>query len=151
MGALAPPRVWLFRRRVRLFWLEFGARMHRRLALLAPLLVGAALGTSATAGPRDGACGRPGKAACPLQAWMRQHVAAPLAKRDFGALASSFEKVARLNPDAERFTHWERLANEGAAAARRQMLPKVTTSCSRCHELYRAKYNERHRARRIEN
>jgi hypothetical protein len=82
---------------------------------------------------------------------MRLHVARPLAKRDFAALVSSFEKVAELNPDPARFVHWNRLSSEGAAAARQQALTKLTTACSRCHELYRTKYNELHRERRIEN
>jgi len=123
----------------------------RRPILVSLALLLGSVGASAVAGSRQEVCGRPGKVACPLQAWMRQNIAAPLAKRDFDSLAKSFEQVSRLNPEPKHFSHWERLSKEGAAAARQKELAKLTSACSRCHELYRPKYIERHRERRIEN
>jgi hypothetical protein len=95
------------------------------------------------------ACGRPGKPACPLQAWMRGHVAAPLATGNFDQLAQSFAQVAKYNPDPSGWKNWDRFASEGATAARERDGRKTARACTSCHDVYRAKYNAQHRERAL--
>jgi hypothetical protein len=77
---------------------------------------------------------------------MRSSVAAPLALRDLAKLAQSLDALRGMSPDA-RWTNWERFASEGARAAREGDASKAQQSCTRCHEVYRARYNELFRER----
>jgi len=99
--------------------------------------------------PVAAVCGVPGKPACPLQAWMREHVAAPLAKRDWRGLAMSLDRLQTLNPQPGAWKHWERLASEGARAARDANETKALQTCTSCHDLYRSQYNELFRQRAL--
>ncbi len=102
---------------------------------------------SAEPTPHAERCGVPGKPPCPLQAWMRGRVAAPLAKRDWTRLAESLDRLPALNPQPGGWKHWERLAIEGARAARDGNDTKALRACTGCHDLYRTQYNELFRAR----
>ena len=114
---------------------------------LATFVTAAAPSTAlAESAPSSVVCGAPGKPPCPLQAWMRGNVAAPLALRDLAKLAQSLDALRALNPDP-RWTNWERFASDGARAAREGDASKAQQSCTRCHEIYRARYNELHRGR----
>jgi hypothetical protein len=91
-------------------------------------------------------CGKPGLAPCPLQAWMRANVAAPLASNDFALLAASLEKAAQIAPDAG-WSSWATSARAGAAAAKKSDVAGVRASCKSCHDAWREKYREKYRAR----
>ena len=77
---------------------------------------------------------------------MRASAAAPLALRDLARLAKSLDALRAMSPDA-RWTNWERFASDGARAARDGDASKAQQSCTRCHEVYRARYNELFRQR----
>jgi hypothetical protein len=117
------------------------------LALMA-FLTAAAPSSALADSPPAGrvACGAPGKPPCPLQAWMRGNVAAPLALGDLTKLAHSLEALRAMSPDP-RWTNWQRFAGDGARAARDGDAAKAQQSCTRCHEVYRARYNELYRGR----
>src|SRR5262245_38973215 len=98
----------------------------------------AALGDwTAPAAPEQGAsCGGPGLPACPLQAWMRSNVAAPLAANNAGALAASLERTARLSPEPG-WSSWAAIAAQGAAAAKKGDITAARASCKGCHDAWR--------------
>lgn len=93
-------------------------------------------------------CGRPGMPACPLQAWMRLNLGAPLASDDMKALARSLDRAAKLAPDPTWRT-WATFAREGAAAARDGDVRKAREACKGCHGAWREAYRARHRGRPI--
>lgn len=94
-------------------------------------------------------CGAPGKPACPLQAWIRSHAAAPLATKNFTELETRFEQIAKLNPDPAKWGNWTKIAKDGARAAREKREGGVRETCGRCHGAYRRAYNARYRLRLI--
>lgn len=121
---------------------------YRRGSLLLPALICVALGGWATVGQAEGgACGRPGKPPCPLQRWMRVRVAAPMARGEHQQLARSLERLVQMNPEPDKWQNWNRFAREGAARARDGR--DVESSCTRCHRVYRAKYNDKYRERPV--
>src|SRR5689334_9606914 len=61
-------------------------------------------------------CGHPGQPPCPLQAWMRHEIAAPLAAGENEKLARNLTRLVTLNPDARSWTNWNRFAREAATA-----------------------------------
>jgi hypothetical protein len=79
---------------------------------------------------------------------MRTRIAATLAKRDLVKLADSLDQVRALNPNP-RWTNWERFASDGARAAREGNVSRAQQSCTRCHEVYRAQYNELFRQKAV--
>lgn len=91
-------------------------------------------------------CGTPGLPPCPLQAWMRQRIAGPLASNDMASLAAGLDAAARFSPDPA-WTQWARYANEGAAAARQGDVATARRACKACHGHYRAEYRARYRDR----
>lgn len=95
-------------------------------------------------------CGSPGMPACPLQAWMRANVAAPLAMNDLPALANGLERAAKLVPDAT-WSSWTETARAGAAAARKGDVAATRASCRACHGAWREAYRAKYRLRPIEN
>jgi hypothetical protein len=92
-------------------------------------------------------CGEPGLAPCPLQRFMRQQVAAPLARGDMKMIAASLRRVAALAPS--EMTSWSSIASQGAAAADQDDTKSLRATCSACHEAYRAAYRAKYRARPI--
>jgi hypothetical protein len=93
-------------------------------------------------------CGGPGKPACPLQAWMRANVGAPLASNDAEALSAGLAKAAKLSPDAG-WSSWASFAAEGSAAAKKGDLAGARASCKGCHDKWREDYRARYRLRPI--
>jgi hypothetical protein len=94
--------------------------------------------------PQQATCGEPGMMPCPLQQFMRENVAAPLARGDDPAIARSLRKVAAIAPS--EFALWSAIANEGAAAAEQDDTVKLRAACSSCHRQYRAQYRAKYRA-----
>ena len=106
-------------------------------------------GADADAVPQQEAtCGRPGLPPCPMQAWMRANVAAPLASADLPALTSGLQRSAKLCPDAT-WTSWVEIAETGAAAAKRGDIAAARASCKACHEAWREAYRAKHRLRPV--
>ena len=91
-------------------------------------------------------CGGPGQAPCPLQAFMRARVAAPLASNEREALAAALTRAGRYAPDPS-WSSWSSFATEGAAAARAGDIVKARAACKGCHDAWRANYRMSHRAR----
>ena len=90
-------------------------------------------------------CGRRPLADCPLQAWMKQNAAPPMASADFPALAAAFDKIPALAPPD--YTAWSGIARDGAAAARAGDMPETKTACRTCHDLYQKRYRAELRRR----
>jgi len=96
----------------------------------------------------DGACGEKGQPHCPLQGWMEKNLQDPLDKKDLKAVAASLEKVAKLVPDPkwnEGPEGWAKLANEGAAAAKKGDADGTQKSCKSCHKAFRNDFKKSHR------
>src|SRR5215211_4511270 len=91
----------------------------------------ASIGQSAT-------CGQAGLPPCPLQSFMRNHVAAPLARGDAKTIAQSLRKVATIAP--ADWASWSTIALEGVAAAERGDRAALRTACNQCHENWRPQY-----------
>ena len=66
----------------------------------------------------DASCGTPGLPPCPLQAWMRQRIAGPLASNELEKLARGLDAAADFSPDPA-WTEWRGYATGAAGAARR--------------------------------
>jgi cytochrome c-type biogenesis protein CcmH/NrfG len=111
-------------------------------------LSGSAVGDALEA-PRGASCGQPGKPPCPLQSWMRENVAKPLAAKDAEALATALERSVALNPEPAAWKEWDVIAREGAAAARAKNDDATLASCTRCHNAFRKPYLERYRERAV--
>jgi hypothetical protein len=113
------------------------------------------LGGAASAGPptreapiEQAECGGPGKPPCPLQAWMRTHVAAPLASNDAEALSTGLAKAARLSPDPG-WSSWASISETGSAAAKKGDIAGARASCKGCHDKWRDAYRAKYRLRPI--
>ena len=106
-------------------------------------------GEGSEVAPAQGAsCGGPGLPACPLQAWMRANIAAPLAANNSAALAVALEKTAKLSPDAS-WGSWSTIAAAGAAAAKKGDIAGARASCKACHGAWREKYKQQYRLRPV--
>ena len=68
--------------------------------LVAGVMLGAAAIAAAPAASADDACGTK-ENPCPLQKWMRQNMAPANASGDMAALATDFDKVSKIAPDAK--------------------------------------------------
>jgi hypothetical protein len=115
-------------------------------ALVLTAVVGSGEAAGAAPPPRCGGLNRP---ACPLQRFMREQVAAPRARGDLDALATSLESLVRFNPAPARFKTWSEICDRGASAARAARFRSVLLSCVRCHDAVRPAYNRQYRERPI--
>jgi hypothetical protein len=105
-----------------------------------------ALGEASPASVDQGAtCGQPGLPPCPLQSFMRNQVAAPLARGDMKAISGSLRKVATIAPPA--WASWSATALEGAGAADRGDRAALRAACNTCHQTWREEYKQRYRER----
>jgi hypothetical protein len=93
-----------------------------------------------------GNCGGPGLPPCPLQAWMRATIAAPLAGNNTGALAVGLERAAALQPDPG-WASWRTIALQGAAAAKKGDVAGARAACKGCHDAWREAYKRQYRGR----
>jgi len=92
-------------------------------------------------------CGQPGLLPCPLQRFMRENVAAPLARGETKSIGVSLRKVATIGPS--EFTNWSAIASQGAAAAEQGNTAALRSACNACHQAYRATYRAKYRAQPI--
>lgn len=95
---------------------------------------------------QGGNCGGPGVPPCPLQAWMRASIAAPLAANNTGALAIGLERAAALQPDPS-WASWRTIALQGAAAAKKGDVSGARAACKACHDAWRDAYRRQYRGR----
>ena len=89
-------------------------------------------------------CGQPGLLPCPLQRFMRENVALPLARGETKSIGVSLRKVATIGPS--EFTNWSAIASQGAAAAEQGDTTALRSACNACHQAYRAAYRAKYRA-----
>ena len=121
-----------------------------RRFIVAVAAVAASMGFVSTGVQAKGTeCGGPGQRACPLQHWMRVNVAVPVAKNDLPALAEALEKIRELNPRPKKWGNWDKIARDGAKAAREGKRRRAKSACGRCHGVYRRQYNAQFRHRAI--
>ncbi len=98
-------------------------------------------------GARDlASCGRPGQPLCPMQAWMKSEVGAPLGEGKLAPVASALHRLASEPPDPA-WALWRSSASDGAAAAAKNDMAAVRQSCRTCHDAYRTEYRKRFRTR----
>ena len=107
------------------------------------------LSATGSAGSGTAICGDPGRPPCPLQRWMRNELAQPIAKKDSTAVAEAFERLVALNPEPKKWSNWTKFAREGARAAREGKPSGVTIACAHCHSIYRGEYNIKYRRRAL--
>lgn len=91
-------------------------------------------------------CGEPGLPPCPLQSFMRNKIAAPLAQKDMTALAAGLDRVGTMQPD-QAWTSWGTFASAGASAARANDIVGVRAACKGCHDAWRPAYRKDYRLR----
>lgn len=134
-------------------------RIHRGALSMATVLItsaAAALALASTnaapdedrAPPALQACGTPGAPPCPLQAWMRANIGAPLAANKMAALADGLDRAATLSPDPT-WSSWTTFAVNGAQAARKGDIAGARASCKGCHDAWRSAYKAKYRMRPI--
>jgi hypothetical protein len=117
------------------------------IALLAALVLLFAAGEQ-RAVAEDASCGTPGLPPCPLQGWMRQRIAGPLASNELEKLARGLDAAADFSPDPA-WTEWRGYATGAAGAARRGDVASARRACRSCHTKYRAEYRARYRERAL--
>ncbi|MBX3189236.1 MAG: hypothetical protein KF819_19590 [Labilithrix sp.] len=105
---------------------------------------------SASAPPSASAnaeCGTKPLPDCPLQAWMKANTNPPIAANDLPALATALDKTVGFAPPG--YANWASIAKDGAKAARAGDMTAAKASCRTCHDQYKQKYKDEHRARKI--
>jgi hypothetical protein len=127
----------------------FGACVTSAVTLGDPSTVRGELKSNESPHDRVGqtTCGQPGLLPCPLQRFMRENVAAPLARGETKAIAASLRKVATIGPS--EFTSWSAIATQGAVAAEQGDTTALRSACNACHQAYRAAYRAHYRTRPI--
>jgi hypothetical protein len=96
----------------------------------------------------DGPCGEKGQPHCPLQGWMEKNMQEPFDKKDLKGVAAALEKAAKFAPDPkwnDGPNGWAKLANDGAAAAKKGDFDATQNSCKACHKAWRNEYKKSHR------
>jgi len=108
-----------------------------------PGSVNAERGAAVSAAPRadDGSPRKESAATAqtfPLKDWMTANLNRPLRTEDFAALNRSLTSAASYAP--QQFPEWSRIARQGAEAAAAHDMAGVRSSCTECHDKYRAEY-----------
>jgi hypothetical protein len=132
-------------------------RMNGRIAwgLIAGIVLGAAaIAAAPTPASADGATCGSKENPCPLQKWMRQNMSAAMTAGDMAALATAFEKAAKLAPDptwngADPKASWDAIAKVGLAAAKANDTAAVKATCKGCHDAYKDKYKASFRTKPV--
>ncbi|MGO8994369.1 MAG: hypothetical protein ACLQVI_13705 [Polyangiaceae bacterium] len=121
--------------------------------LVAGVMLGAAAIAAAPAASADDACGTK-ENPCPLQKWMRQNMAPANASGDMAALATDFDKVSKIAPDAkwngsDPKANWDAIARAGVAAAKASDAAAVKAACKGCHDAFKDKYKAQFRTKAV--
>jgi hypothetical protein len=124
-------------------------------SILAGLLIGAAAiaAAPAPASADDASCGSK-ENPCPLQKWMRQNMAPPMAAGDMAALGAAFDKAAKMSPDpkwngGDAKANWDAVSKAGVAAAKAGDAAAVKAACKGCHDLFKDKYKAQFRTKPV--
>jgi len=121
--------------------------------VIAGVTLGAAALAAAPSAAADDACGTK-ENPCPLQKWMRQNMAPSNASGDMAALATDFDKVAKIAPDpkwngADPKANWDAIAKAGQAAAKANDAAAVKAACKGCHDGFKDKYKAQFRTKAV--
>jgi hypothetical protein len=121
--------------------------------LVAGVMLGAAAIGAAPTASADDSCGSK-ENPCPLQKWMRQNMAPANASGDMGALATDFDKVAKIAPDpkwngADPKANWDAISKAGQAAAKANDAAAVKAVCKSCHDAFKDKYKAQFRTKPV--
>jgi hypothetical protein len=117
-------------------------------------MVGAAtLAAAPSAVADDATCGSK-ENPCPLQKWMRQNMGASNASGDMAALASDFDKVAKIAPDpkwngGDAKANWDAISKAGVVAAKANDAAAVKAACKACHDAFKDDYKKRFRTKAV--
>src|SRR5258708_4103677 len=119
----------------------------------AVMLGAAAVAAAPSASAEDATCGSK-ENPCPLQKWMRQNMGASNAAGDMTALASDFDKVAKISPDpawngSDAKGSWDAIARAGRAAAKGSDAAAVKAACKACHDAFKDKYKRQFRTKAV--
>jgi hypothetical protein len=93
--------------------------------------------------PPAATCGKKGMPDCPLQAWMKKNVKAPLKDKDTAKLAEALDQIAAHAP--EGYADWKEIAMTGAKAARDDDIAAVKQQCKTCHDTHQKRYRKERR------
>jgi len=85
-------------------------------------------------------CGGEGEPECPTQHWMKATLQAYLRTRDFNRLEASFKSLAERAPKG--YDGWQRMAEDGASAAKAKDEGRIRSTCQECHDQHRARFRE---------
>jgi hypothetical protein len=121
--------------------------------LVGGVMLGAAAMAAAPSASAEDACGSK-ENPCPLQKWMRQNMAAANASGDMAALATDFDKVAKIAPDpkwngADAKASWDAISKAGQAAAKAGDAAAVKAACKSCHDAFKDKYKAQFRTKAV--
>jgi hypothetical protein len=100
----------------------------------------------------DTKCGEKGQPSCPLQGWMEKNMQGPFDKKDLKALAESLEKASGFAPDPKWNAGdkgWQKIAKDGAAAAKAGDFNGAQAACKACHKAWRNEYKKTYRMRAV--
>lgn len=100
---------------------------------------------TAAEGPKKFDCGEKGQPACPLQGFMKSHMATAVASGDGALLAKALDEVAGHAPPG--LANWSAIARGGAAKARSGDIDGAKASCKACHDQYKTRYKTEMRDR----
>ena len=110
----------------------------------------AADSSSAVALMDDASCGSKTNP-CPLQKWMQDNMGSKMMDGNLGAVATSFDKVATISPDAS-WSDWAKISKDGAAAARKggdEGTQGAKAACKACHDKYKNDYKQKFRTKAV--
>ena len=122
--------------------------------MVAGVMIGAAgLAAAPSASADDATCGSK-ENPCPLQKWMRQNMAPANSSGDMAALATDFDKVAKISPDpkwngADAKANWDAISKAGVAAAKANDAAAVKAACKSCHDAFKDKYKAQFRTKAV--
>lgn len=125
----------------------------KRIAIvfgLSLLVSMATLAGGQTAARADDECAEKGK--CPLHDWMESNLQDPMDAGDLKKVAASLEKLAGMAPDPKwnaGADSWEKIAKDGAAAAKAGDAKATGQACKTCHKAFRKQYKAEHRSKPI--
>ncbi len=118
--------------------------------LVGSFLFAAAIAVVPSASAQDASCGSKTNP-CPLQKWMQDNMGSKMMEGDLAAVATSFDKVATMSPDAS-WGDWAKISKDGAAAARKggdEGTQGAKAACKACHDKYKTDYKQKFRTKAV--
>jgi hypothetical protein len=118
--------------------------------LVGSILFAAAVAVVPSASAQVASCGSKTNP-CPLQKWMQDNMGSKMMEGNLGAVATSFDKVATMSPDAS-WGDWAKISKDGAAAARKggdEGTQGAKAACKACHDKYKNEYKQKFRTKAV--